>query len=50
MRASRVADMGDYASILATAARLGYTETVLGLEWHRREYSEGLFRGFVAEK
>jgi len=32
VRASGVADMGDYASIQATAARLGYPETVLWLE------------------
>jgi hypothetical protein len=50
VRASGVANMGDYALIQATASRLGYTETVLWLEWHRREYSEDLFRGFVAEK
>ena len=50
VRASGVADMEDYASIQASAARMGYPETVLWLEWHRREYSEGLFHGFVAEK
>ena len=50
VRVSGVADTGDYASVQATASRLGYPETVLWLEWHRREYSEGLFRGFAAEE
>ena len=50
VRASEMADMGDYAAIQAAAARLGYPETVLWLEWNKRRYSEGVFRGFVAER
>lgn len=50
VRMSGVANMRDYALIQSTASRLGYTETVLWLEGHRREYAEGLFRGFVGEK
>ena len=50
VRASEVANMKDYASVQVAAARLGHPETVLWLEWHQREYREGLFRGFVAEE
>jgi hypothetical protein len=50
VRASGVANMRDCAAIQAAAARLGYPETVLWLEWNKRRYSEGVFRGFVAER
>jgi hypothetical protein len=50
LRASGVAYMVDYASVQAAAARLGYPEVVIWLEFHQREYREGLVHGFVAEE
>lgn len=40
--------MSDYSAVQFIAACMGYSETVLWIDEHRREYTEGVFRGFVA--
>jgi hypothetical protein len=41
-------NMQDHQRVEAIAARLGYRETAQWIHEHPHEYSEGLFRGFVA--
>jgi hypothetical protein len=36
--------MADQQAVQAIAARLGYPETVEWIEYHPREYTEGVFR------
>lgn len=40
--------MLDYQTVQEIAARIGYPKTALWVREHRHEYSEGIFRGFVA--
>ena len=40
--------MTDIPKVQYIAARLGYPEAESWLDEHQHEYSEGLFRGFVA--
>jgi UDP-N-acetyl-D-mannosaminuronic acid transferase (WecB/TagA/CpsF family) len=42
--------MPDCATVQALAVLMGYPETALWIQEHRREYSEGIFRGFVISK
>ena len=42
------ATMVDREAVRDIASRLGYSETAAWIDGHRQEYSEGLFRGFVA--
>ena len=41
-------NMQDHQAVQAIATRMGYPETAQWVHEHQREYSEGLFRGFVA--
>jgi hypothetical protein len=41
-------NMLDYQAVRSIATRLGYPEAALWVAEHRHEYSEGVFRGFVA--
>ena len=41
-------NMLDYRAVQAIATRMGYPETALWVGKHQHEYSEGMFRGFVA--
>ncbi len=41
-------NMLDHQAVQAVATRIGYSEAALWVDEHRHEYSEGLFRGFVA--
>jgi hypothetical protein len=41
-------NMLDHQAVQAVATRMGYPEVALWVGEHRHEYSEGLFRGFVA--
>ena len=41
-------NMLDYQAVRAVATRMGYPETAQWVREHKHEYSEGLFRGFVA--
>ena len=50
VRESGQKDMLDYPAVQTIAASMGYFETVRWLEEHRREYTEGVFRGFVVAK
>ena len=43
-------NMQDHQAVEAIAARLGYPEAARWVHEHPQEYSEGLFRGFVAEE
>lgn len=38
----------DYQLVRSIATRLGYPEAALWVDEHRHEYSEGVFRGFLA--
>lgn len=40
--------MLDYQAVQVIATRIGYPEAALWVREHQYEYSEGLFRGFVA--
>ena len=40
--------MLDHQAVQVIATRMGYPEAALWVREHRDEYSEGLFRGFVA--
>ena len=48
VRESGETPMSDISQVQYLAARLGYPETASWLKEHHQEYSEGLFRGFVA--
>jgi len=41
-------NMQDHQAVEVIAARLGYAETAQWVHEHPHEYSEDLFRGFVA--
>ena len=41
-------NMLDHQGVRSIATRLGYPEAALWVNEHRHEYSEGVFRGFVA--
>jgi hypothetical protein len=41
-------NMLDYRAVQDIAARIGCPEAAAWIEDHQHEYSEGLFRGFVA--
>jgi hypothetical protein len=41
-------NMLDYQAVQHIATRMGYPEAALWVGEHQREYSEGIFRGFVA--
>ena len=41
-------NMLNYQAVRSIATRIGYPEAALWVDEHRHEYSEGLFRGFVA--
>ena len=41
-------NMQDHQRVEVIAARLGYPEAAQWIHEHPHEYSEGLFRGFVA--
>ena len=43
-------NMQDHQAVEVIAARLGYPETAQWIYEHPQEYSEGLYRGFVAEE
>ncbi len=45
---SHETNMLDHLSVQHVAARIGYPDTALWVDEHRDEYTEGLFRGFVA--
>ena len=40
--------MLDHQAVQDIATRIGYPEAALWVREHQHEYSEGLFRGFVA--
>jgi hypothetical protein len=40
--------MLDYDAVCSIATRMGYSEAALWVAEHHHEYSEGVFRGFVA--
>ncbi len=40
--------MLDHQAVQVIASRIGYPEAALWVREHQHEYSEGLFRGFVA--
>ena len=40
--------MLDHQAVQVIATRIGYPEAALWVHEHQHEYSEGLFRGFVA--
>jgi hypothetical protein len=42
--------MHDNQAVEVIAARLGYLETAQWVHKHPHDYSEGLFRGFMAEE
>ena len=42
------ANMEDLKAVQEIAVRIGHLETATWIKEHRQEYSEGLFRGFVA--
>ena len=48
VRESGQTDMQYSSKVQALAARMGYPETAMWIREHRHEYSEGIFRGFVA--
>jgi hypothetical protein len=48
VRASGTTNMSDLPVVQDVASQMGYSETVLWIQEHPREYSEGIFRGFVA--
>ena len=50
VRESGQTDMLDYEAVRTITASMGYPETMLWIDEHRREYTEGIFRGFVAAK
>ena len=41
-------NMQNHQAVQDIATRMGYPEAALWVGEHRHEYSEGLFRGFVA--
>ena len=41
-------NMLDHQAVRTVAIRMGYPEATLWVDEHRHEYSEGVFRGFVA--
>ena len=41
-------NMLDHQAVRTVAIRIGYPEAALWVDEHRHEYSEGVFRGFVA--
>lgn len=41
-------NMLDYQTVRSVATRMGYPEAALWVHEHQHEYSEGIFRGFVA--
>ena len=45
---SEETNMLDYRAVQDIATRMGYPETAQWVHEHQYEYSEGLFRGFVA--
>ncbi len=45
---SEETNMLDYQAVQDIAVRMGYPETALWVREHQHEYSEVLFRGFVA--
>ncbi len=45
---SHETNMLDHLAVQLVAARVGYPDTALWVDEHRHEYTEGLFRGFVA--
>jgi transposase-like protein len=45
---SEETNMLNYRAVQDIATRMGYPETTLWVREHRHEYSEGIFRGFVA--
>ena len=50
VRESGQTAMHDSAKVQAIAARMGYPETEVWIREHQREYSEGIFRGFVVAR
>ena len=44
----REINMLDPQAVRTVAIRMGYPEAALWVDEHRHEYSEGVFRGFVA--
>ena len=45
---SEETNMLDYQAVQDIAIRMGYPETAQWVHEHQHEYSEGVFRGFVA--
>jgi hypothetical protein len=45
---SEETNMQDHQAVEVVAIRMGYPETALWVYEHQHEYSEGIFRGFVA--
>ena len=41
-------NMQDHQAVEVIATRMGYPETAQWVREHKHEYSEGIFRGFVA--
>lgn len=41
-------NMLDYHTVRSVATRMGYPEVALWVHEHQHDYSEGIFRGFVA--
>ncbi|MFC4767178.1 DUF5049 domain-containing protein [Effusibacillus consociatus] len=46
VRSSGVTNMLDYGAVMYYAAKWGYTETVLWMQDHKRDYIQGIFEGF----
>jgi hypothetical protein len=43
-------NMLDHQTVRSIATRMGYPEAALWVGEHQHEYSEGVFRGFVASE
>ena len=50
VRASGAVNLADLPVVQDVAAIMGYPETALWIQEHPDEYSEGVFRGFVAAR
>jgi len=49
VRSSGLTNMLDRPVVIELARRMGFGDTARWIETHRKEYAEGIFRGFEAE-
>jgi len=50
VRTSGLTNMLDRPVVIELARRMGFDETARWIEDHRKEYAEGIFRGFEAQE